>query len=84
MLVKPGGHIVWQYGQAGVPACRPQPTQHPGTNDLAPDGHVLITDQGNSRVIEVNLDHEIVWQYGTPGTPARAPTSSTTPTAPSC
>jgi len=28
-----------------------------------PDFHVLITDQGNNRVIEVNLQKQILWQY---------------------
>ena len=28
-----------------------------------PNFHVLITDQGNNRIIEVNLRKEIVWQY---------------------
>jgi len=32
-----------------------------------PSGHVLITDQGNERIIEVNLARKIVWQYGTTG-----------------
>ena len=28
-----------------------------------PNAHVLITDQGNNRIIEVNLRKRIVWQY---------------------
>jgi hypothetical protein len=32
-----------------------------------PDGHVLITDQSNERVIEVNREKQIVWQYGVTG-----------------
>src|SRR6202035_5861925 len=38
-----------------------------------PSGHILITDQGNERVIEVNRDHEIVWQYGQTGTIGAGP-----------
>ncbi len=30
---------------------------------------MLITDQGNSQVIEVDRHHEVVWQYGTTGMP---------------
>jgi len=32
-----------------------------------PDGHVLITDQANERVIEVTHSKKIVWQYGMTG-----------------
>jgi len=36
--------------------------------EFIPDGHVLITDQVNERIIEVTLDNQIVWQYGMTGT----------------
>jgi hypothetical protein len=32
-----------------------------------PNGHFLITDQANERIIEVNRAKEIVWQYGVAG-----------------
>jgi outer membrane protein assembly factor BamB len=32
-----------------------------------PDGHVLITDQANERIIEVTRSKRIVWQYGMTG-----------------
>jgi hypothetical protein len=35
-----------------------------------PDATVLITDQGNNRIIEVNLSKRIVWQYPGPNTNA--------------
>ena len=69
ILVSPGGHIVWQYGQAGVTGAGANQLNTPVQATWLPGGHVLITDQGNSRVIEVNLEHEIVWQYGQTGTP---------------
>jgi hypothetical protein len=35
----------------------------PVQNTWLPDTDVLITDQGNNRIIEVNLEKQIVWQY---------------------
>ncbi len=37
---------------------------------FVPDFNVLITDQGNNRIIEVNYDKNIAWQY--PGTDTNA------------
>ena len=68
MLVNPGHHIVWQYGQAGVTGSGPDELNTPVQNTWLPNGHVLITDQGNERVIEVTKKKEIVWQYGMTGT----------------
>jgi hypothetical protein len=68
ILISPNGHIVWQYGQAGVTGAGFDQINTPVQATWLPDGHVLITDQGNSRVIEVNLKHQIVWQYGQTGT----------------
>jgi hypothetical protein len=49
LLVDRRGNIVWQYGEFGV---------------TGSDDHVLITDQGNGRIIEVRRsDKAIVWEY---------------------
>ncbi|WP_130619957.1 hypothetical protein [Dyella amyloliquefaciens] len=73
IIVDPTDHIVWQYGQAGVTGSGPNQlntpvhsvflNNFPGHNG----SHVLITDQGNQRIILVNLGRQIVWQYGTTG-----------------
>jgi outer membrane protein assembly factor BamB len=68
MLVNPGKHIVWQYGKAGVTGSGPDELNTPVQNTWLPNGHVLITDQGNQRVIEVTKKKNIVWQYGMTGT----------------
>jgi len=68
MLVDPGGRIVWQYGRAGVTGAGFDQLNTPVQATALPGGDVLITDQGNSRVIEVSRDHAIVWQYGMTGT----------------
>jgi hypothetical protein len=63
LLVDMSGTITWQYGTAGelsAPVCA----------RLLKSGNVLITDQGNQRVIEVTqaTPPVVVWQYGTSGT----------------
>ena len=67
MLVDPLGDIVWQYGQAGVTGSGPNQLNTPVQNTWLPNFHVLITDQGNQRIIEVTLERNIVWQYGQTG-----------------
>jgi|HubBroStandDraft_4_1064222.scaffolds.fasta_scaffold00283_16 hypothetical protein len=44
-----------------------------------PRGHVLITDQGNERIIEVDLHKNIVWQYGTTGVIGNGPNQLSNP-----
>lgn len=67
MLVNEAGEIVWQYGQFGVTGSDPNELNTPVQNTWLPNGHILITDQGNQRIIEVDHDKNIVWQYGTTG-----------------
>jgi hypothetical protein len=64
ILVNPAGHIVWQYGQFGVTGSGPNQLSVPVQNTWLPNAHVLITDQGNGRIIEVRVsDKKIVWEY---------------------
>jgi hypothetical protein len=63
MLVNPRGKIVWQYGQFGQTGSGPDLLSTPVQCTWLPNAHVLITDQGNNRIIEVTLGREIVWQY---------------------
>jgi len=67
LLVNRSGHIVWQYGTFGVTGAGPNQLSSPVQATFLPNGHVLITDQGNQRIIEVNRHHHIVWQYGQTG-----------------
>jgi hypothetical protein len=69
MLADRDGRIVWQYGQAGVTGSGFNALNTPVQATYLPDGHVLITDQANARVIEVTRSHHIVWQYGGPNDP---------------
>lgn len=63
VLVDPFKRIVWQYGQFGVTGSGPNQLSTPVQCTWLPNFHVLITDQGNNRIIEVNLRKQIVWQY---------------------
>jgi hypothetical protein len=74
-IVDQNGDIKWQYGQAGVTGSGTNQLNTPVHAVRVPrfphhsGPHVMITDQGNARVILVNLAGAIVWQYGTTGTP---------------
>jgi hypothetical protein len=63
LLVDEEGRIVWQYGQFGKTGSSPDLLNTPVQSTWLPNFHVLITDQGNNRIIEVNLLKHIVWQY---------------------
>jgi hypothetical protein len=67
MLVDQNGNILWQYGKAGVTGSGPDELNTPVQNTFLPSFHILITDQGNQRIIEVTLTKKIVWQYGMTG-----------------
>ena len=63
MLVDPSGRIVWQYGQFGQTGAGPNLLNTPVQCTFLPNFDILISDQGNNRIIEVNLAKKIVWQY---------------------
>lgn len=67
MLVDENGRIDWQYGVFGVTGSARNQLNTPVQSTWLPNEHVLITDQGNQRVIEVNMRKKIVWQYGMTG-----------------
>jgi hypothetical protein len=63
LLVNQRGDIIWQYGQFGQTGSGSNLLNTPVQSTWLPNSNVLITDQGNARVIEVNLTNQIVWQY---------------------
>jgi hypothetical protein len=67
LIVDHDGRIVWQYGKAGVTGAGKNELNAPVAATYLPSGHILITDQGNARVIDVD-GSDIVWQYGQTGT----------------
>ena len=59
------GHIHWQYGQAGVTGSGDNQLNVPVFAIQLPNHNILITDQGNNRVIEVSrTTRHVVWSYG--------------------
>jgi hypothetical protein len=65
IVVNEAGDIVWQYGQAGVTGSGPNELNVPVFAIQLPNHNILITDQGNNRVIEVDkTTMDIVWSYG--------------------
>jgi hypothetical protein len=82
LLVDRGGTTVWQYGQFGVTGFGPNQLNTPVQNTYLPNGNVLITDQGNERIIEVRRsDNAIVWQYGENGVVGIGPNQLSNPNA---
>jgi hypothetical protein len=68
LLVDQQGNIVWQYGTFGVTGSGfnqlSVPVQNTYLSERNGHDHVLITDQGNNRIIEVRRSNKaIVWQY---------------------
>ena len=83
LLVDRNGDIVWQYGRFGVTGSGPNQLNTPVQNTFLPaNGNVLITDQGNQRIIEVRrIDNAIVWQYGESGVAGVGPNQLNNPNA---
>jgi hypothetical protein len=63
LLVNEAGRVVWQYGQFQQTGSDSNLLNAPVHCVWLPGSKVLITDQGNNRIIEVNLRKKIVWQY---------------------
>ena len=61
--------ILWQYGQQGSPGSGDNQLITPYSAIYSPEGNILISDQGNRRVIEVNRNRRILWQYGQQASP---------------
>jgi outer membrane protein assembly factor BamB len=65
ILVDSTGTINWQYGASdGTAGAGPNQLSTPVAARMLSNGNVLITDQGNARIIEVATNNNaIVWQY---------------------
>ena len=77
IVVDSSGNIVWQYGQAGKTGTGANLLNVPVFAIQLPNHDILITDQGNKRIIEVNLQKQIIWSYG----PASGPGALNNPNA---
>ena len=52
--------IVWQYGTTGTAGSGPNQLSNPNSAELLENGHVLIADESNNRVIEITTGGSIV------------------------
>lgn len=62
-IVNERKQILWQYGQFGQTGSGPDLLNTPVQCTFLPNNHILITDQGNNRIIEVTFQKKIAWQY---------------------
>lgn len=76
ILVDPFKRIIWQYGRFGKTGSGRDLLSTPVQCTWLPNTDVLITDQGNNRIIEVTLGKKIVWQFPGPNTNADAQLNS--------
>jgi hypothetical protein len=60
--------VDWQYGTTGVVGNSPNQLSNPNSAELLENGHILIADENNNRVIEVNVDKHIVRTFTGSGT----------------
>jgi hypothetical protein len=60
--------IVWQYGTTGVVGSGPNQLNNPNSAEVLGNGHVLIADENNNRVIEINTSGRILHQFTAGGT----------------
>ncbi len=78
-FVDQSGQIEWQYGQFGVTGAGKNQLNTPVQATSLPNSDVLITDQGNQRIIEVTPLKKIIWQYGTTGVAGIGPNELNSP-----
>jgi hypothetical protein len=60
--------ILWQYGTTGVAGDGPDQLNGPNSAELLANGHILISDQGNNRAIEVDRHKNIHATFTAGGT----------------
>jgi hypothetical protein len=61
-------NIFWQYGTTGVTGAGPNELSNPNSAEVLENGHILIADENNNRVLEVTSGGAIVHQFTAGGT----------------
>jgi hypothetical protein len=80
IIVDGTGAITWQYGQdGGVSGSGPDQLSAPVGAQMLSTGNVLITDQGNNRIIEVTEAMAIAWQFPPIGIDGASPDNLNSP-----
>lgn len=70
--------VVWQYG-TGTMGAGPGQLNNPNSAELLENGHVLIADENNNRVIEVTVEKQIVHTFTGSGSVSGAAFASRLP-----
>jgi hypothetical protein len=60
--------IIWQYGTTGVVGAGANELNNPNSAEVLENGHILIADENNNRVLEVTSGGAIVHQFTAGGT----------------
>ncbi|MBV9303899.1 MAG: hypothetical protein JOY62_01380 [Acidobacteriaceae bacterium] len=68
ILVNLRNEIVWQYGTTGVAGSGPNELNNPNSAELLENGHILIADENNNRVIEITAEGKLVQTFTAGGT----------------
>jgi hypothetical protein len=71
--------VDWQYGTTGVVGVGADQLNNPNSAELLENGHVLIADENNNRVIEVTVGKQIVGQFTSRGSVSGAAFASRLP-----
>ena len=79
ILVNLNHQIEWQYGTTGVMGNGPNQLNNPNSAEVLENGHILIADENNNRVIEIRPNGQIVKQFTAGGSVSGAAFASRLP-----
>lgn len=79
ILVNLDHRIVWQYGTTGMAGIGPNLLNSPNSAEVLDNGHVLIADENNNRVIEITTAGQLVKTFTDQGTVSGAAFASRLP-----
>lgn len=63
LIINSSGQITWEYGKFG--SIQANKLKNPKFAVFTNNQNILITDTGNSKIIEVNGKKDTVWEFGT-------------------
>ncbi|RDI98672.1 hypothetical protein DVT68_09125 [Dyella solisilvae] len=79
ILVNLKHQIEWQYGTTGVSGLGPNLLNNPNSAEVLANGHILIADENNNRVIEITVGGSLVAQFTAGGSVSGAAFASRLP-----